>query len=132
MPSALAKSGPSGITIMKSRMLTNWIAPTRKTSSRSDTPPAGVAAGDTSVSALPRAFAQGAKFLERPAAQKRIRLQLLPDGRRRRLAVVVPGIDARLLRQARQPLQAAPHLGRIAAAEVGPPAATDEQQVAGD
>ena len=31
-----AKSGPSGITIMKSRMLTNWTAPTRKTIRRSE------------------------------------------------------------------------------------------------
>src|SRR6476620_10197470 len=35
MPSAFAKSGPSGITIMKSRMLTNWTAATRSTSLRS-------------------------------------------------------------------------------------------------
>ena len=31
MPSARAKSGPSGITITKSRMLMNCTAPTRKT-----------------------------------------------------------------------------------------------------
>src|SRR5215212_3500464 len=37
MPRPLAKSGPRGITIMKSRMLTNWMAPTRNTSVRSET-----------------------------------------------------------------------------------------------
>src|SRR5689334_9331224 len=37
MPSAAAKSGPSGITITKSSTLTNWIAPIRKMISRSDT-----------------------------------------------------------------------------------------------
>src|ERR1700704_2839926 len=35
MPSAAAKSGPIGITITKSRMLTNWTAATRKTTARS-------------------------------------------------------------------------------------------------
>ena len=36
MPRPAAKSGPSGITIMKSRTLTNWTAPTRKSSARSE------------------------------------------------------------------------------------------------
>ena len=36
MPSPLAKSPPSGITIMKSRMLINWIAAIRRTMLRSD------------------------------------------------------------------------------------------------
>jgi hypothetical protein len=31
MPSAAAKSGPSGITMTKSRTLTNWIAPIKNT-----------------------------------------------------------------------------------------------------
>src|SRR5438128_9654793 len=35
MPSGPAKKGPSGSTIMKSRMLTNWTAPMRKMTVRS-------------------------------------------------------------------------------------------------
>src|SRR5467141_180824 len=35
MPSGPAKNGPSGSTIMKSRMLTNWTAPIRKMTVRS-------------------------------------------------------------------------------------------------
>src|SRR5712672_3440656 len=35
MPSGPAKNGPSGSTIMKSRMLTNWTAPMRKMTVRS-------------------------------------------------------------------------------------------------
>src|SRR6266478_8666122 len=38
MPSGPAKNGPSGSTIMKSRMLTNWIAPIRKMTVRSPGP----------------------------------------------------------------------------------------------
>src|SRR5262245_5589936 len=39
--SALAKSGPSGITIMTSRILMNWTALIRKRTRRSDTGPPG-------------------------------------------------------------------------------------------
>ena len=40
MSSAAAKSGPSGITILKSRMFTNWTAPTQNTTARSEVGPA--------------------------------------------------------------------------------------------
>ena len=36
MPRDFAKSGPSGMTIMKSKMLTNCIAPTKNIMSRSE------------------------------------------------------------------------------------------------
>src|SRR5262245_25129676 len=125
MPSARAKSGPSGITIMKSRMLTNWIAPTRNTMKRSDrgTSPAaaafvpGVPGGSglarpasartsflASTSGLPFALAQRAELLERRAAEEGIRPCLVADRGGGGLAVVVTGVDPRLLGQLHQPL----------------------------
>src|SRR4249920_2875833 len=100
---------------MKSTMLMNWIAPTRKMIRRSE---GGTAApvARTSVfmtSGFPLALAQGAEVLERRAAQERIAARLVTDRRRRRLAVVVARVDPGLLRQPHQPLQALPHLGRV-------------------
>jgi hypothetical protein len=56
MPSEAAKSGPSGMTIMKSSTLTNWIAPTSTMMSRSETT-GGVAVGAAGSSvAITRCF----------------------------------------------------------------------------
>src|SRR4051812_2991604 len=118
---------------MKSTMLTNWIAPTRKTIRRSDVGTGSVARPAlVTVSPFSRALAQGAELFECRAAQVRVRSDLVPDRRRRRLPVVVPGVDARLFGEAREPLQALPHLRRIAALKIGAAAPAHEHHVARD
>src|SRR6188508_39421 len=103
MPRALAKSGSSGITIMKSRMLTNWIAPIRKMISRSD-----ATRGSRPRSAAAGLLAQRLEVFEGRAAHEAVGARFVADRRGRRLAVVVSRVDPRLLGQAHQPLQAAP------------------------
>src|SRR5262245_36934036 len=67
MPSAFAKSGPSGITIMKSRMLTNCTAATSKTTLRS-LAVAGAGCGATSAGAGARSFTKTSPFSRRARA----------------------------------------------------------------
>src|SRR5437773_7150978 len=101
---------------MKSTMLTNWIAPTRKTIRGSDR--GTFASAMKRPSGLALAFAQRAELLERRAAQIGVRPRFVADRRGGRLAVVVPRVNAGLFRQPHQPLQALPHRRRIATRKI--------------
>src|SRR3954465_11648545 len=112
---------------MKSTILTNWIAPTRKMIRRSEAMTGSAAPGAALISLrLSFALAQGAELFERRAAQVRIAAPLVTDRRGGRVTVVVARVDARLLGQQQQALQAAPHGRRVAALEVGAAAAAHE------
>ena len=131
MPSARAKSGPSGITIMKSRMLTNWTAPTRNTRKRSETARAPVAGG-AAVTFTPFACARAGS--ESSSVAQRRKGLLRARGRSSRWACrrsCGPG-RPRLFGEAHQPLQAVPHRRRVAAREIGAAAAAHEHHVARD
>src|SRR4029453_9395929 len=102
--------------------------PTRNTISFSDR---GTSPGTIRLR-LPLAFAQRAELLEGRAAEVGIRPRLVADRGGGRLAVVVTGVDARLLGQLHQALQALPHGRGVAALKVGATAAADEQHVTRD
>src|SRR4051794_40843693 len=80
----------------------------------------------------PLLLAEGAELLVGLAEEEAVLGQLSADAGGGGGAVVVAGVDAGLLGEGGQTLQAAPHGGGVASGEVGTAAAPDEHDVPGD
>jgi hypothetical protein len=72
------------------------------------------------------------ELLERVEAHEEVAALLVADRRRRPVGVVVAGVEHGVVGKLPQRVQAVVELRRVAAGQIGPTAAADEERVAGD